>query len=514
MQLLSDRYQSIVARPYTVEVMLRVNGHKYGADALVSVTTDCGVFKDECPAVGNAVSGCITAEMLTPEDPIPMTSKMELFCRAVSRQDGAKSEWIPKGVFWLDTRKQELTDSGLHPTILLSGYDALLKAEVEYTPTGQWPKTDKEVLDDICTRLGIHCDEQLGHHYSVPYPADYTCRELLGFIAAAYGGNWIIDEHGDLVLLRLNRSTERFPLDAQRVTAGGSLTPITQVTVHKMDGTTYTAGSAGRTLNVDCPWATQSMANSILSQVEGYRYYPFTAESSILPPSVQLGDDCGLGPIFSIQAEYQDGIIADISAPPEEEIAHNYPSPAGSRGGGGAGGRALAAARKLEELSDSFGVELDNVRSALDVYVKETEDLQEASAALTTRVSGAETALEMNTQSIEDLQEANTMLDARVDGAEASISLNAKNIDGVGKSVATIQADVVELKGRVNLTDTAYVTEGHGLGVKGSIVGNGNLLVSGYIGTTANGPIMLAGKNFIPTEITSTSGTVLVLGTA
>ena len=170
--------------------------------------------------------------------------------------------------------------------------------------------------------------------------------------------------------------------------------------------------------------------------------------------------------------------------------------------------------RKLEELSDSFGVELDNVRSALDVYVKETEDLQEASAALTTRVSGAETALEMNTQSIEDLQDASVEVAARVDGAEASIKLNAQNIDGVGKSVAKIQADVVELKGRVNLTDTAYVTEGHGLGVKGSIVGNGNLLVSGYIGTTANGPIMLAGKKFIPTEITSTSGTILVLGTA
>lgn len=111
-------------------------------------------------------------------------------------------------------------------------------------------------------------------------------------------------------------------------------------------------------------------------------------------------------------------------------------------------------------------------------------------------------------------------LTLKADELESSIKLKADivaidSIETEIKSrVATIEADVVELKGRVNLTDTAYVTEGHGLGVKGSIVGNGNLLVSGYIGTTANGPIMLAGKNFIPTEITSTSGTVLVLGTA
>lgn len=493
MQLLSDRYQSIVARPYTVEVMLRVNGHKYGADALVSVTTDCGVFKDECPAVGNAVSGCITAEMLTPEDPIPMTSKMELFCRAVSRQDGAKSEWIPKGVFWLDTRKQELTDSGLQPTILLSGYDSLLKAEVEYTPTGQWPKTDQEVLDDICTRLGIHCDEQLGHHYSVPYPADYTCRELLGFIAAAYGGNWIIDEHGDLVLLRLNRSTERFPLEAQRVTAGGSLTPITQVTVHKMDGTTYTAGSAGRTLNVDCPWATQSMANSILSQVEGYRYYPFTAESSILPPSVQLGDDCGLGPVFSIQADYAGGIISGISAPPEEEIAHNYPSPAGSRAGGGAGGRALAAARKITEETKRLVADVGAAKAGIEARVKYV-DLEDGTWV-----------------------NAHTSIFANGAGKASALDLWVVGVSG-GKiaSFAKLVADTIELKGRVDVTGILSVKNG-------AITSSGPIYAPNQ--TISGGDVksqdLYASRNFYyrdvlyePKEITSTTGTVRVLGIA
>lgn len=162
--------------------------------------------------------------------------------------------------------------------------------------------------------------------------------------------------------------------------------------------------------------------------------------------------------------------------------------------------------RKLEELSDSFGVELGNVRSALDVYVKETEDLQEASAALTTRVSGAETALEMNTQAIEDLQEASTTLEARVDGAEASISLNAQNIDGVASSMATIEADVVKLKGRIDLSGNVSVSDGQ-LTVLGNLVA----AKSFQIGSDS---FYISGKKYTPTQITSTSGTVLVLGTA
>lgn len=164
--------------------------------------------------------------------------------------------------------------------------------------------------------------------------------------------------------------------------------------------------------------------------------------------------------------------------------------------------------------------QVTDIVAGMDAYVlnKVFEDYKvsvaNVFAALRDEDETIKSQLSLQASSIEGLQEASADLTTRVDGAEASIKLNAQSIDGVGQSVATIQADVVELKGRVNLTDTAYVTEGHGLGVKGSIVGNGNLLVSGYIGTTANGPIMLAGKNFIPTEITSTSGTVLVLGTA
>lgn len=203
------------------------------------------------------------------------------------------------------------------------------------------------------------------------------------------------------------------------------------------------------------------------------------------------------------------------------EIKEKQKATAASAAGAGRAAKANKKAQAgIESDYKTLLAKVTDIVAGMDAYVlnKVFEDYKLAVAnvfaALQDEDKTISSQLSLQASSIEGLQEASAELTTRVDGAEASIKLNAQNIDGVGKSVATIQADVVELKGRVNLTDTAYVTEGHGLGVKGSIVGNGNLLVSGYIGTTANGPIMLAGKNFIPTEITSTSGTVLVLGTA
>ena len=192
-----------------------------------------------------------------------------------------------------------------------------------------------------------------------------------------------------------------------------------------------------------------------------------------------------------------------------------------------AGGAARTAAENKEAIvgikSDfkSLIARVDDVVAGMDAYVLEKvfEDYKLAVAnlfaALEDEDETIKSELSLQASSIDGLQAASADLTTRVSGAEASINLNAQNIDGVASSVATIQADVVELKGRVNLTDTAYVTEDHGLGVKGSIVANGNILGNGYIGTAdVNGYVLIGAQSFKPTEITSTSGTALVLGIA
>lgn len=519
----SELYHKIVSdRFHKVECKLVIDGVEYGENTLVSVETENNLFAEEAPSCGNAVSGTITAKLRTPNTVIRTKAKMELFARVTSGD--LVSEWIPKGVYFLDTREKQKAKNGEDTIIVLDGFDAILMGEQEYIPSGDWPKSDAEVLEEMCWILGVECVWRPDKNFPIQKPAGYSVREIIGYIAAMYGGSVTMDDSGKLKFVGLRQNQNGHEVVFSGLSVGDKLAPITKVTLHKMDGNKFTAGDdSGRTLNVDSPWASQEVADYILEAVAGYEYQPFTATNVIVDPAVEIGDVLNFGGVrkccFHQNTVYGKSLVSTMGAMEEKELNHDYKYKSSSSWGTG---RALAGLeKKQEELYDSFGVELDNVRSALDVYVKETEDLQEASAALTTRVSGAETALSQKAEKstvtdlsgrVSTVETAQASLGARVDGAEASISLNAKNIDGVGKSVATIQADVVELQGRVDVTGSISVSDG-GISADKNITAKGNIHVNGAAYFDSDS-FFIAGTKYAPTEITSTSGTFLVLGTA
>lgn len=107
-----------------------------------------------------------------------------------------------------------------------------------------------------------------------------------------------------------------------------SYQPISRVTVWYDDENAFTAGDdTGRTLEVDCPWATQAMANDILTQVKGYAYKPYSASDASLDPSFELGDAIEAGSLYSVIANVTLGSngLSQVEAPGEEEINHEYP---------------------------------------------------------------------------------------------------------------------------------------------------------------------------------------------
>ena len=69
----------------------------------------------------------------------------------------------------------------------------------------EWPRTQQAVVNAICARMGVELDSRtvINSTYMVDYPNDYTMREILGYIAAAHGGCWIITPTGKLRLVTL-----------------------------------------------------------------------------------------------------------------------------------------------------------------------------------------------------------------------------------------------------------------------------------------------------------------------
>ena len=106
-----------------------VNG--YGDDMLIAVKTTRRVFPNNVPAVGGCTCGEIDVEMIMPKGTIERQAVIKPFTRLASNSDGQKSEWLPKGTFFIDTRDNTRNDDNLD-ILRIHGYDSMLKTEQEY----------------------------------------------------------------------------------------------------------------------------------------------------------------------------------------------------------------------------------------------------------------------------------------------------------------------------------------------------------------------------------------------
>ena len=124
----------------------------------------------------------------------------------------------------------------------------------------------------------------------------------------------------------------------------------------------YQAGNdTGRTLEIDCPWGTQAMANNLLSSLQGFQYQPFTAESAILDPAAELGDGITVNGIYGgiFKLTLRSGVLhaADVSAPQDEEIDHEYQyTPASER----------KIERRLNNMESELSVQAGEIAAKVD----------------------------------------------------------------------------------------------------------------------------------------------------
>lgn len=177
----------------------------YRMERLISVKTFHALFSNSMPEVGSCVAGEIDVEMLYPAQEFPSRARLGLYARAT---DGVQySEWIPQGVYYIDTRERTFNDSGLS-ILHIHGYDALLLTEQLYPETSDldYPALDVDIVNSICNAIGIRLDPRsdMDKEYRFPLPVDYTMREVLSSIAAAYGGNFVMTHDGMLRLIGLN----------------------------------------------------------------------------------------------------------------------------------------------------------------------------------------------------------------------------------------------------------------------------------------------------------------------
>lgn len=233
MQRTSNLYQDLLAHEHTVETRLaigepgvlitklgnaitfggvRILVGKSGADTgyaesmLMSVEISGNVFNKKTPVVGGCISSEIDVLMRNPTGQIPRQARMVPYVRLT---DGSRySEWVQKGVYYIDTREVAKDLSGLE-RLHIHGYDSMLKTEDDYPSSNlDWPARDIDVVKEIADHIDVdvHADTiaLINKGYKVQYPGEYSCREVLGFIASMYAGNFVMSYSGELRLITLN----------------------------------------------------------------------------------------------------------------------------------------------------------------------------------------------------------------------------------------------------------------------------------------------------------------------
>lgn len=177
----------------------------YDESVLISMESSSRVFSEEIPSVGNCISSQIDIEMIKPSAQFPQRARLVPYVRLT---DGVRSsEWVQKGVYYIDTRAQKEDGTAIEK-IVLHGYDDMLKAEQDY-PSSEllWPAKDIDVVKEIAAFIGVPIDPRtmniITKSYTIQYPSGYSCRDVLGYIAAMYAGNFIMSDIGELRLITI-----------------------------------------------------------------------------------------------------------------------------------------------------------------------------------------------------------------------------------------------------------------------------------------------------------------------
>lgn len=258
--------------------------------------------------------------------------------------------------------------------------------------------------------------------------------------------------------------------------------PITGVILWVDDDNCYQAGDdTGTVIENDCPYASQEMANNLLTMLNGYSYQGMSAVGARVSPTIELGDGVTVDGLYT-QVAYQNvrfstGEVVDVSAPGSEEILHEY---------------------KTEgDTTKQFSHQIAETRSQI------TKTAEEISLYVENAIQGLSSSFTVQLQEIT----------GRIDGLDGNFSEISLTLDGL-----TVQdpSGTTLIKGSSIQTSTLYVDaaningliQANQLNLTGSITfGDLSSSVQGDINgaiNTANDAYDLAYDNQLPSYIKST----------
>ena len=338
----------------------------YGMHAIKSINIHPTLLKNENgPAIGCTASAICLLTIAEISDNWPRMASFTVQARLCSADDTEKSEWLSLGEFWTDQRKE--TKGG---DLSITAYDGMLRLKQSWTDKipetelpAEWPITAARAAQLLQDATGILLDERFQLDDTVAFVGLDTLSTALDIwadIAAAHGCNAMMTPEGKISLVPLKKiegdaasaiagiavagiavvgstgdgsspSTEALDLglSMKRLNTTPALQPVSGVELTDDAGRIAAAGTSdGYVLKGHCSYSNSAAALLCLDRVSGYTYRPFEIIDVDLDPAVEPGDliiaDDVTYQVMCIDWYIGKWITADLSAPAESEIDHEY----------------------------------------------------------------------------------------------------------------------------------------------------------------------------------------------
>lgn len=253
--------------------------------------------------------------------------------------------YIPMGEF----AAVKCTIEGLCQTV--TAYDKLAFADKPYVPAISFPADVSAVTDDILRQLNIAgrvimesgeficagdgaficaedgafiCSEE--YSFFIPKPSlKTTCRELLGYIAAMYGRNGILDRNGAYTTFFIGSSGTAYDRDKlDEPSLAENNVSVSGISCEVSEDTVLTAGEAENvyTVSIICPYMTEERLEQLWSEMRYLSWRPADASERLADPRRDIGDlmyyDSSEGryrlPVTSLTFHFNGGLSADVSS--------------------------------------------------------------------------------------------------------------------------------------------------------------------------------------------------------
>lgn len=190
----------------TYDVKLNIDGHDFSLDQIRELQTE-NQLCDTKFCIGATACAQIDVEMEKPDIQFSRMAKMILYIRR--KYEDTFGEWQQKGIFYIDTRKDEADIvNRIHH---ISGYDGMLKTSKDYGDLGlTYPATTLDVVNKIAELSELEVNEDtkdvLNDGQTISKPEYLTGREILGYIAVMYGGSFMMDDYGKLKFVDMSET--------------------------------------------------------------------------------------------------------------------------------------------------------------------------------------------------------------------------------------------------------------------------------------------------------------------